>query len=261
MKIPLQRLEILLAAALLGASTAASHAQLPGDSTSGISAALTKLFGDSTSFTTKADVQVLDKSDKEWLRTPMNITVLDGKVRAEIDMMQAKSRDLPPAVLDSFKKMGMEHLISILRPDRKLKYIIFTGAKSYAEVPLSPEDIEASGKDLTIEKTPGGRETIDGHSCTKNRSVVKNSKGAILLDAITWNAADLKDFPVQIQTKEDGVTSIMRLQQIKFTKPDARQFELPGGYTKYESSSELAFEVSKKFLGGTTNRSNSPQAR
>ena len=35
----------------------------------------------------------------------------------------------------------------------------------------------------------------------KNKVVVKNDKGPVL-EAVTWNAADLKDFPLQIEMKE-----------------------------------------------------------
>ena len=37
----------------------------------------------------------------------------------------------------------------------------------------------------------------------KNKVVVKGSKGPVL-EAITWNATDLKDFPIQIEMKEKG---------------------------------------------------------
>src|SRR5438105_5007866 len=71
-----------------------SFAQLPGGDGSGLSAALMKLFGDVTNFTARADVQVLDASQVERLRTPMNFAAADGKLRAEIDMVQMRGQGL-----------------------------------------------------------------------------------------------------------------------------------------------------------------------
>ena len=229
-------------------------AQLPGGSPTGLNAALTKLFGSDAAFIANADVQVLDKSQQEWVRTPMTFTVLDGKVRADIDMMQTRSRDLPPKALDSFKQMGMERVSSIFRPDKRAMYIVYPGAKSYANVPLSSENTETSGKNLKAEKTSIGKESTDGHPCIKNRVLVKDNKGATVLDATTWNATDLKDFPIRIVTNENGNTTIMRFLHVKFVKPDAKQFDPPAGYTQYQSPAALVWSLSKKFLAGSTNK-------
>ena len=50
------------------------------------------------------------------------------------------------------------------------------------------------------------------------------------LEAVTWNAADLKDFPLQIEMKEKDNTVRMRFTQVRFVKPDAKQFDLPATY-------------------------------
>ena len=64
-----------------------------------------------------------------------------------------------------------------------------------------------------LEKKPLGKETIDGHPCVKNQSTVKSPKGVVLLQATTWNATDLKDFPVQIEINENGNSTIMHFMQ------------------------------------------------
>ena len=48
----------------------------------------------------------------------------------------------------------------------------------------------------------------------KNKVVVKNDQGPVL-EAVTWNAADLKDFPLQIEMKEKGNTVRMRFTQVQ----------------------------------------------
>jgi hypothetical protein len=104
-------------------------------------------------------------------------------------------------------------------------------------MPLTGEDANPDGEKLM--RTALGRETIDGHRCVKNRSVVKDKRGMALLEATTWNAADLQNFPLQIETKENGRTSIMHFGQVSFARPDLRLFDLPPGYTMYPSPEDL----------------------
>jgi len=243
------KLYITLAAVL--AAHFSAVAQLPGGggSPAGINAAVVKLFGNITGFTAKADVQVLDKEEKETLRAPMDFALLDEKVRVQLDLTQMKNKDMPTGAAESLKQMGMSQVISIIRPDQKLVYIIYPEQKCYLTMPLAKEDADALEKNPKIEKTALGKETIDGHPCVKNKVVLTDEKGQIL-EATTWNATDLKDFPLQIRTKEKENTSIVRYKQVQFTKPEAKQFEAPAGYTKYNDAQELMQGMMKKMLSG-----------
>ena len=71
-------------------------AQVPSaGSPTGINAAFVKLFGTVGAFTAKVETQVLDQSQKETVRMPMDFAALDGKVRLEINLAQMQSKDLP----------------------------------------------------------------------------------------------------------------------------------------------------------------------
>ena len=63
----------------------------------------------------------------------------------------------------------------------------------------------------------------------KNKVTVRSDKGPVL-EAVTWNATDLKDFPIQIQMKEKDNKVLMHFTQVSFVKPDAKQFDLPSNY-------------------------------
>ena len=54
-------------------------------------------------------------------------------------------------------------------------------------------------------------------------------KGPVL-EAFTWNASDLKDFPILIEMQEKQNTVRMRFTEVRFVKPDAKQFDLPTNY-------------------------------
>jgi len=238
------RLVILFLASL------SAFAQIPGgDSPAGIGVAMTKLFGDTKAFTAKADVQVLDKAQKATMSMPMDFALLDDKIRVEIDMTQMKKKDMPAGATEQIKKMGMAQVISIIRPDRKLIYVIYPDQKCLLTMPLSAEEAEAAVKMPKIEKTAVGKETIDGHACVKNKVVITDDKGQ-KVEATTWNATDLKDFPVQIQSTEKENTSVVRYKQVQFVKPDVHQFEPPVGYTHYSDQAELMQGLVKKMMSG-----------
>jgi hypothetical protein len=238
---------VLAALLLIGFS---AYAQMPGaGGPAGMSSALTKLFGDVNAFTAKAQVQVLDTSEKEIASMPMDFSLLDKKIRVEIDMTQAKNSSMPPGAAASLKQMGMAQVISLVRPDKKLVYVIYPDQKVMMTMPLPEEDAEAAGKNAKTARTPLGKETIDGHPCVKNKVVITPDKGPAV-EATTWNATDLKDFPVQIQTKEQENTSFVRFKQVQFKKPDADLFEPPNGYTQYSDPQELMQGVMKKVMDG-----------
>lgn len=225
-------------------------AQMPGaDSPAGVNAVLTKLFGNITAFSAKADVRVLDQAQKESMAMAMNFAFLDSKVRVEIDMAQMKGKDLPPGAAESMKQMGMDRIVSVIRPDKKTMYMVFPGMQSYVNMALAKDDAALLEKNPKIEKQVLGRETIDRHACVKHKVAITDDTGKIN-EAIVWNATDLKDFPVQIQTVENGNTVVMRYRDVQFARPDVKQFDPPGGFTEYADVQQLMQGVMKKMMGG-----------
>jgi len=233
---------LALTAAILLASPTFALAQSPGN----VNVAITKLFGNTTAFSAVTDLQVIDKSQKEWARAQMDFTILDDKIRVDIDMGQLKSASLPAKDLATLKQLGMARLASVVRPDKKIIYLVYPDARSYVNLAMSPEDANASGQNLKVERTPLGKETVDSHPCVKNRVLIKDPKGALVVEATTWNASDLKDFPVQIATRENENTTIMRFRDIKLAKPDAKLFEPPAGFTAYKDPEAIRNAVAQK---------------
>jgi len=209
-----------------------AFAQVPGTGApTGVNAAFVKLFGNVSAFTAKVETRVIDPYQKEVVRMPMDFAALDSKVRLEINLAQIQSRDFSATILATLKQAGMDRMISIFRPDKKATYLIYPGVQSYQDLPLAKGEAEAFENGLKLEKTALGKEAIDGHPCVKNKVIVKGGKGPVL-EAVTWNATDLKDFPLQIEMKEKGNTVRMHFTQVLLVKPDARQFDLPSNYSK-----------------------------
>jgi len=248
MKSSFLRLAVCAGGILLGS---ALHAQspVPGGSSAAMNAVLTKLFGSNNTFVAKSDVRVMDKDRKETMSVTMNVVSLDGKIRSEVDMTQVKSAELPPELTANLKQMGMDRVVSIMRPDKKAIYLVYPSLQAYVNMPFAKEEAEAFEKDAKMEKTQLGKETIDGHSCTKNKVVVVDGKGG-KQEVIVWNATDLKDFPVQIQVQEKDSIILMLYREIQFIKPDGKQFDPPSGYKQYADNQQLMQKAMEKILGG-----------
>lgn len=241
----------LLPAALLALTLSGftGLAQMGGPPKTGINAALTKLFGSTTAFTARCDVRLLDSNQKEKMSMPMEFSLLDSKIRAEIDMTQIKGQGMSAEQAAQLKVMGMERVVSIFLPDKKTQELLFPAMQACVSMPLPKEELNAIEKEPAMEKSVLGKETLDGHPCEKRKVILTDANGK-KSEALVWAATDLKEFPLQIQTTEKGDTVILRYSNVQFAKPDAKLFELPTGYKSYDSMEAFTFAMMQKMMGG-----------
>jgi hypothetical protein len=211
---------------------------------SGMSASMAKFFGNNKTWSAKTISTVNGPSGP--MSMEMDMAMLDGKMCVKMDMTKAKAGSMPPGAIAQMKQMGMDKSINITRPDLKVSYMVFPGLHAYAAMPMTDKQVADARDESKIERTSLGKETIDGHPCAKEKLIVTspdNEKHQV----IVWNATDLKDFPIQMQMEEQGTTMTMKYSDIKFEKPDAKMFEAPADYTKYDSAQALMqAEVMKK---------------
>src|SRR5213075_466395 len=226
----LKTLRLALAAILVTGAAGVAHARLSSGGTPGWNAAMTKLFGDVKAFSAKAEMRALDKSGQPSIQVPMNFALLDNKVRMDIDMTQSKGRQAPPEQVALLKQMAMDKVACIVALDKKAMQLIFPSLAAYVETPLTEDESAALNKDWKLQKTPLGKESIGGHPCVKNRVVMTDGKGQ-QTEALVWNATDMKDFPVQMQLNDKETTVVMRYNEVRLSKPDAKQFDAPAGFT------------------------------
>jgi len=234
---------------LLVASAAGSFAQMemPGPP-AGVNAALSRLFGNVKAFSAKSQVHVYGRDQKEKVSADMDFALLDERIRVEVHMSRMKNKTMPTSAAASMKQFGMDRVVSVIRPDKKATYIIFPGMQSYVNMALPKEELETYRKKPKIEKTALGKEALDGHPCVKNKVVITDYQGR-KQEVTVWNATDLKDFPVQIETQEGDDKVTIRYRQIRLAKPDARQFEPPTGFKEYDDLESLMQGVMIKMMG------------
>jgi hypothetical protein len=236
--------QFLFALAFSGLLAAPAVGQ-SGAPATGINATMLKMFGDTKTFTAQANARLLDGNQKEISAIPMTMSMRDNKLRTEMDMSQVKGGSIPPEAAGMLKQVGMDRMVTLVRPDKKATIMLYPGLQSYAEVPFTEE--EAS--EAKVESTALGTETIDGHPCRKTKLTSSDAKGG-KQEAIVWQATDLKNFPIQMQMAQRGNTLLVKFQSPKLEAPDASLFEVPTGYTKYPSLQALMQAAMMKMLGG-----------
>jgi hypothetical protein len=188
---------------------------------------------------------MLDKEEKEISAIPMTMAMRDGKLRSEMNLSDIKGNSIPAEAGAMMKQAGMDKMVTIARPDKKMNVISYPGLKSYCETPFSASEA-AEGK---VEITEVGKETVDGHPCVKKKLTTTDSKGRPQ-EAFVWQASDLKNFPVQMEMAQRANKLIVKFQSPTLETPEAALFEIPADYTKYDSVQALMQAAMMKMFNG-----------
>lgn len=233
----------MLAIALAALTAITARAQMGGAPNTGINATILKMFGDTKAFTAKGEVQMTDESGKMVSAMPVTWALLDGKLRADMDMTQMKGGAMPAEAVGMLKQTGMDKMQVLITPEKKT-LIVYPGLQAYAPAP----DVQgqAEGK---METTELGKETVDGHPCVKKKLTMTDADGKTQ-EALLWSATDLKNFPIKMEMKQQRNTMQIRFDAPSFDKPDAKLFEIPASYTRHESIQGLMQSAMMKMFGG-----------
>jgi hypothetical protein len=227
----MKRLSLALAVACGFALTTFAQVGAPN---TGINASLLRMFGDTKYFSAKGELRVADDTGKEISSMPVGWALLDGKLRAELDLSQMKGPSMPPQAMAMLKQTGMDKMDLIISGQNNTTLMIYPGAQAYA--PISEKDTGAG--ESKVEVTDLGKETVDGHPCVKKKVTTTDAKGKPQ-EAFLWAATDLKDFPIKMEMKQKKNTVQIHFEKPSLEKPDAKLFEAPAGYTKYDNIQAL----------------------
>lgn len=220
----------------------------PGGGGPQLGGPISKLFGDNQNFSAAMEMNVTDKDGKH-ISMPGKISYATGKSRFELNLTDIKGGNMPPNAAAQMKSMGLDEMVTIALPDTKTVYLIYPGLQSYVEMPMPKADGAPTNSEYKMEASEIGKETIEGHPCVKNKVIVTGKDG-VKHESTVWNATDLKQFPVKIQTADNGDDVIMLFKNVSLTKPAAATFEAPSGYTKYDNVQTLMQQQIMKRMGG-----------
>ena len=226
--------------------TTASFAQMPGGPPPrDPCAALAKFFDKDAEFSATAKTVVAGKkaSDNQTLET--RLAVSGRKMRNEMDM--TKMSTVRASDREGMKQMGMDQMVILALPEKSATYLVFPNLKSYCDLPNPNKDKNAA--DSKLEKTELGSETVEKHPCKKSKLTLTDKDGKSV-EATVWEATDLKGFPIQYQTVENGETTTTTFTDIKMEKPEASLFELPADYKQYGSMQAMIMGNMQRMMQG-----------
>lgn len=147
----------------------------------------------------------------EGMEIPGKVSVKDNKMRNEIQAAGHTS-------------------IHIMRPDKKLVWVIVPEQKAYLEMPISQgaqQKMLTLTEDQKVTMKKIGSETIDGHACDKYETTMSHQGKPTKV--LTWIATDL-GVPIKVVSEDESFS--MEYRDIKVEKVADSQFEPPPGYQK-----------------------------
>jgi len=206
--------------------------------------ALSKLFNALKAFSATMEMSVSNEGGSMVISSSYEMS--SGLLRVETDLGSARGGMMPPQAVAQMKAMGMDRVVTISLPERKLVLIAYPGLKSYVEMPAPQAETEsgATGEDVFVES---GKEAIDGHPCVKGKMTVRMDQNA-KRDLLIWKAADLNGFPVQIQIDDPKGGMKLLFRHIQTKEPPASRFAIPEGYTKYGNMQEMMQAAAAKMM-------------
>lgn len=125
--------------------------------------------------------------------------------------------------------------INILRPDKKVIWMLMVESKTYMEIQLdmSKQDIQSKLHDPNIktDKEFIANEVVDKHP-TKKYHLTITTDGKKEKSGYIWEATDLGNFPVKYESEDKKMTTVWK--NIKTGGVTDSVFELPAGYKKMD---------------------------
>lgn len=221
-------------------------AQLDGPSSTGVSASLIRLFGTNNAFTAQAEMQMLDKNNKELVGLPMNFALAGNKIRVEVDMNRMRNKMRPDATAQ-MKPLGLDQIVSVIHPESRTNLIVFPKLRAFVKLEMPENEAEAFLKRAKLDRTNVGKEKMEGYNCIKQRVIITDAEGQ-KSETTVWIAPELRNFPVCVATKEKEGVVTMRFRKVQFAAPAAGQFEPPAGFAEFNDMQMLVAGPGMKYM-------------
>lgn len=210
---------------------------------------LVKLFGDHKAFSATLEFQVTEGGQGEAMTLPGRLAFQDGNTRFEMDLANARGGKIPPNAAAQMKQMGMDKMVTLSLPEKKVSYLLYPGLEAYVQLAVEQSGASLNDADFEMKVTEIGKDKIEGHDCIKNKVVVTSKEGT-KHESTVWNAEDLEGFPVRIETTEEGNLVVLLFKGVALSKPDASDFTPPSGYTRYDNMMDMMEKVMMQRMGG-----------
>jgi len=202
-----------------------------------------KLIGSNATFSATAQIRGKGRDSSSNFKMTVQYKLLQGMLRTE--MNPSKDTDEKHLTSDQLRlrELGLDHMIYVVLPSLKQKYLIFPTVKSYCVVPMTYFERNHSLDNFRIEKL--GEEQLDGHPCVHSKVTAMNEFVEDVA-ADVWQATDLKNFPVKLEFKLKDAIFIMSFTDVKLTDPDFELFQPPQEFQRFPDLGALKQDALKR---------------
>ncbi|MBL9128310.1 MAG: hypothetical protein JNL97_11710 [Verrucomicrobiales bacterium] len=213
----------------------------------GYNAAMAKLFADIPFFSADVETTLTNLTEKTRLSVPMRMHKRQDQLRIELDFAKLKGTGLALQGLTAMQNIGMARMVSLVDPKGKSMTVLFPDLKAYTKVSVAEADLPADGFKVT--KKPSGKDTVDGQPCVR-QLVTLTSKDGTKVEATTWEAAALGNFPVRMLFRQKEGSMAMAFKGVVLRAPADDQFAVPSDHKPFDSMSSLMQEAMTRAITG-----------
>jgi len=226
-----------------------------------ISPATARLFGDNTAFNAAMEMEA-KMGAQQVITMPSRLSFDQGKSRMDMDLTNLRGATLPPEAMTQVKQLGMAQIAMISRPDRQVVYLVFPAIRTYVEMTMPKTLAGQKIESMTLTLLELGKEMVGNQPTVKNKATVTDSSGKVI-NSTVWNSTALKQFPVKIETVEQGTPVTISFRNVNLGKQPAATFEPPAGFVKYTNMMEMTQaamlgKIPPGSATGQTNRQGQP---
>jgi hypothetical protein len=118
---------------------------------------------------------------------------------------------------------GMGYMVMDLT--QHTNYMVMNGMCMQLSATTQPNPF-STAQDATIERSPAGSDTVDGHACKVENMTVTPHNGQPTKMKV-WEAEDLKDFPIKVEVQSSHGPVTIQYKDISFAEPAASLFTHP----------------------------------
>ncbi|MDW8345189.1 MAG: hypothetical protein RMM51_11975, partial [Verrucomicrobiae bacterium] len=192
-------------------------------------------------------VQQVDKKGRATELAQSEYAYSKGRLRVEMRMGETAAGQKRKKAADEMAGLGMDHIVMLMLPQEKGPFMIYPGLAAYCL--LEERSVgDETGLEPKITRQELGKETVEGRECIK--SLVTIEDGENKFQITVWEAIDLNRFPIQTEMTEDGTLIRTTFKDLKLAAPPEGLFELPKGFTRYNSVQEMMMGAMQRMLGG-----------
>jgi len=204
-------------------------------------------------FSATGNLDMCDPSGTIRMELPMDVAATTNAFRWEVDA--SKFWPMPPEVKAMAKQMHTDKTVFLVKTDEQNVYMIYPDLQAYLQFPIPASalaEFDASSKSVQFQKTPLGREFVDGHPCIRNKvtDVEPNSPPE---QGLMWNATDLQGFPIKMDLDTGRGLMKFNFQNVVVQSPNPSLFEIPVNYKLFRNSAELMEYAKSQVSAQNTN--------